>query len=381
MTQRRILFLDHSTALGGAEISLLLMLQGLDKTRWFPILCCPPGVLQIEGKKLQIDTIEIQLPRLRKSPRAISDLFTKGRLIAGIARAYSVNLICANTVRSAVYCSFAAWLNTIPFVWHMRDFWLSEEEPKVHSLDWFGKRLIGSRAAAIFANSHSVANSLPYRDKVKVLYNGVDLHRYHRSGKESEYRLKFGIPVDSLVIGAVGRLRPWKGIDRFIHMAAEVLNFNADVYFLVVGGSPFGVQDDYAESLPRLARQLNISDRVIFTGHLEDVRPALEVMDIFVHAGDPEPFGRVNIEAMAMQVPGVAFAHGALPEIVADSETGILAPPGQVGGLVKGVLALLESPNNRTRMGRAGRLRVESKFSATRMVSELSNGMEELIKS
>ena len=51
-------------------------------------------------------------------------------------------------------------------------------------------------------------------------------------------------------------------------------------------------------SLPELARSLGLQDRVIFTGHLPDIRPALAALDVFVHPGSPEPFGLVNIEAV-----------------------------------------------------------------------------------
>ena len=94
-------------------------------------------------------------------------------------------------------------------------------------------------------------------------------------------------------------------------------------------------------------------------------------MDVFVHAGAPEPFGLVNIEAMASALPVVAFAHGALPEIVADGRTGLLVPPGDERALAEAVLRLLRNPEERRAMGESARARAVSAFSPERMASEI----------
>jgi glycosyltransferase involved in cell wall biosynthesis len=246
-------------------------------------------------------------------------------------------------------------------------------------LDRIGKRWIGARADAILANSHAVAEHLPFSGKVNVVHNGVDPHRFQPVENENRMRARFGIPADRPVVGMAGRLRPWKGVDRLIRAAAVIGSRNPGAQFLVVGGSAFEVRDGYAESLPHLAAQLNIADKVFFTGQLEDVRPALAAMDVFVHPGDPEPFGLVNVEAMAMGKPVVAFAHGALPEIVLDQITGILVPPGDLDALVSAVLALLSSPEKAAQMGKAGRARVEAHFTARKMTDAIDALLSDLL--
>ncbi|NJN43944.1 MAG: glycosyltransferase family 4 protein, partial [Anaerolineae bacterium] len=69
---------------------------------------------------------------------------------------------------------------------------------------------------------------------------------------------------------------------------------------MIVGGDIFDIQDEYEKRLKQLSAEEGLTEQVIFTGHLEDVRPAIAAMDVFVHPGDPEPFGLVNIEAMLM---------------------------------------------------------------------------------
>jgi glycosyltransferase involved in cell wall biosynthesis len=149
-----------------------------------------------------------------------------------------------------------------------------------------------------------------------------------------------------------------------------------NTWLAVVGGDIFGVSDGYSESLRALPVSLGLADRVVFTGHLEDVRPALAALDVFVHSGAPEPFGLVNAEAMAAGKPVVAFGHGALPELVVHGETGILVSPGDEEALGQAVISLLRDPAQRNAMGAAGRARVEAHFT----VQQMAEGVETVLQ-
>ncbi len=153
-----------------------------------------------------------------------------------------------------------------------------------------------------------------------------------------------------------------------------------DARFLVVGGAIFGEDAAYEDSLHSLAAQRDLQDRMTFTGQIADVATAYAAMDIFVQAADPEGFGRVNLEAMAMARPVVALAHGSLPEIVVHGETGVLIPPGEPGALSREVIGLLRSPDSRERMGAAGRDRVLAEFSMRRMIERIERLLGEVLR-
>ncbi|HZD56700.1 MAG TPA: glycosyltransferase family 4 protein, partial [Anaerolineales bacterium] len=150
--------------------------------------------------------------------------------------------------------------------------------------------------------------------------------------------------------------------------------------FVLVGGDPFNTGAQYERHLIRLAQDLAISHRVTFTGHLEDVRPALAALDIFVHPGDAEPFGLVNLEAMASGKPVVAFDHGALPEIVLQGETGILVPPKDPADLAEAVISLLKDPHQRAQMGQRGRQRACSHFRIQETAAKTAHLYEQLLR-
>jgi glycosyltransferase involved in cell wall biosynthesis len=361
--KRPILFLDHAPALGGAERSLLLLIQHLDPQRWSPNLGCAPGGLAASAQAMAIPTHILNLPRLRRSPRFLADWMVRARDIARLAVKIEAQLLIANTVRSAFYCVRASGLTSIPFVWHMRDFWLSETRPRWIFADALGKKILSQLASLVIANSAATARHLPHSGKLQVVPNGIQVEKFNPSPDAArEFRNRFNISPDSRLVGMAGRMRPWKGQERFLHMARQVLNAAPDTHFILVGGDPFNTDPQYERDLIRLARNLSIGDRVTFTGHLDDIRPALAAMHIFVHPGDPEPFGLVNLEAMASGKPVIAFDHGALPEIVLQGQTGVLVPPKDPAHLAHAVIDLLKDPDQCSELGQRGRQRACSHF-------------------
>lgn len=367
-----ILFLDHAPAIGGAERSLLLLLKHLDRSRFRPHLACAGGSLAEQATALGVPVYLVPMPRLRRSPRFVLDWIAGARSIARLARQIGAAALIANTVRAAFYAAIAARLADIPFVWHMRDFWLTESRPPRLWADRLGKGLLCAAAVRVIANSYAVAAHLPCPARVTVVHNGIEIEQFNPAMDGTPLRRQYNIPINAPLIGTVGRLRPWKGQDRFLRVLAQVREAVPEAWGVVVGGTPFGVEDDYPQRLRRLAADLELEGQVVFTGHLEDVRPALAAMDVFVHPGDPEPFGLVNVEAMAMSKPVIAFAHGALPEIVVDGETGVLVTPENEDAMARSITRLWEEPEKIKAMGRRGRERVASRFTAERMATEFT---------
>lgn len=261
----------------------------------------------------------------------------------------------------------------------MRDFWLSENKPRYPQLDWAIKKLVCQAARHIIANSAATARHLPCAEKISVVHNGIDLAYFEGNQDGVRFRKQYNVPADAPLVGMVGRLRPWKGQERFIHMAAAIAEVEPHTHFFIVGGAPFGAKDKYPEKLQQLAAAQRLTHCLHFTGHLDNVRPALSALDVFVHPGDPEPFGLVNVEAMAMGKPVVAFAQGALPEIVVHEETGLLVPPGNVAGLAQAVTTLLHAPAQREQLGKAGRRRVKEHFTIQQTAVQVTTVLQNVL--
>ena len=133
------------------------------------------------------------------------------------------------------------------------------------------------------------------------------------------------------MVGISGRLVRWKRQDALLRAVALLAAEDRDVHALVVGGDSHNEDPGYGGELERLAASLGIADRVTFTGHRTDAVALTQVMDVMVNASDPEPFGLVLLEALAVRRPVVAVARGGPAEIVEDGVTGTLVPDPATG--------------------------------------------------
>ena len=365
---KTILFVDHGQGIGGAETLMLAIIQNLGPDLWQAHVACAPGPLAAAVTEKGIPVHLLPLPRLRRSPRFPWDWQKSARSLAKLASDIDAAVLHANTVRGALYAAAAARLAGRPLLWHMHDFWLAEAEPSHKSWDRRGKQLLCSAATAVVAISQAVADQLPCQSKTTVVHNGVEVSQFEKDTDGQAFRLRFGIPIDAPLAGMVGRLRPWKGQEAFLRTAERIHQVLPTAWFVVVGGDPFAIRDDYQQHLQQMATDLGIGQQLIFTGQISDVQSALAAMDVFVHPGQPEPFGLVNIEAMAMAKPVVAFAHGALPEIVVDGKTGLLVSSGDEQGLGQAITGLLDQPQLAGALGNAGRAQVEQHFTIQQTV-------------
>lgn len=380
MNPKNILFVDHAPAMGGAEHSLLMILKRLDRTRWQPHLSCNAGKLAETAARQNIATHIVPMPRLRRSLQAVQHLWTGIQTLCDTARKTGAQLIVANTVRAAFYAAPAAKLMSLPFVWYRRDFWLGESAPRHKIFDTLGKQLICALTTRIIANSEATAIRQPCPRKIQVIYNGIEIERFNPQLDGTALRQRFHIPLDAPLIGSLGRLTSIKRQDTFLRVLAEVRKELPETYGLIVGGAIFG-DDSYAKELQQLTEQLGLAEHVIFTGQLEAPQTALAAMDVFVQPGDPEAFGLVNVEAMAMEKPLVAFAHGALPNIIVEAQTGHLIPSGDESHMTQSILELLRNPQQCRAMGQAGRARVKEAFTIERTVQEIEVALDTILSS
>jgi len=112
-----------------------------------------------------------------------------------------------------------------------------------------------------------------------------------------------------------------------------------------------------------LVRDLGLAGTVRFLGFRDDVADVLAAMDLLAHTSvEPEPFGRVLIEAMASGVPVVGAHAGAVPEIIQDGITGRLVPPGDPDALAVALIEALRSPKMRQRWRAAAQRDVHERF-------------------
>lgn len=170
----------------------------------------------------------------------------------------------------------------------------------------------------------------------------------------------------------VGRLQHWKGVDVFLRAAAELHQRRNDVAFVVLGGSLFGREQDYADSLPVLAQELGLGEAVRFLGHRDDATSVMVASDVIVHASrEPEPLGIVVLEGMALGKPVIASRSRGPEELLDDGRTGLLTPPGDVVALTDAMAKLLDA-DTRREMGDAARSTFNDEWTAASMATRFA---------
>lgn len=190
--------------------------------------------------------------------------------------------------------------------------------------------------------------------RVVVVYNGVDLDAAPASRPPGRR------------VAEVARLAPVKG-QRELISALRLLPEAS----LVLAGEDLERGGAYRAELEAHAEALGVRDRVVFRGHDPRVTELLAEVDVVALPSTTEGLPMVLLEAMAHGKPVVATPVGGTAELVVDGETGILVPPGDVEGLAEALRRLLDDPALASRMGAAGRRRVEERFTADRMADRV----------
>jgi phosphatidylinositol alpha-1,6-mannosyltransferase len=209
-------------------------------------------------------------------------------------------------------------------------------------------------------------------NRIKVVPLGTDPDRFAPDAERAErFRTERGLPPGRWLV-TVARLVPHKGIDTGIEVLARLVDEYPTLRYAVIG------RGSYADTLRSLAQELGVADRVHLLTDVgdADLPAAIAMGEIYLglsrEAGlDVEGFGIALLEAAACGLPVIAGASGGIADAVANGETGILVTPGDAEPAADAVRHLLADQALRRRLGDAGRERVKSRFTWTRVVDEL----------
>jgi glycosyltransferase involved in cell wall biosynthesis len=370
----RVLYVDHTAALGGGELALLDIVRKLDPHRVIPVvLLFAEGPLAERLRQIGVETHILQTPAavlalrkessgaiFRRLRTAAMTLLVAVRVARWIKR-HRIDIVHTNSLKSDVIGGVAARLARKPLVWHVRDR-IDESYLPLRAVRVF-RQLARWLPHGVIANSASTLSTLRLGSKhATVVYSGVDLTAIPKT---------FERLGDAPCIGLVGRISRWKGQHVFLRAAAEVLRRVPSATFAVVGAPLFG-EEGYEAELHRLVKDLGIADSVIFTGFRHDIFKVIGGLDVLVHASiTEEPFGQVVIQGMACGKPVVATRGGGVEETVVHEETGLLVKMGDVPEMADAILSLIADRNLAGRLGRAGRERVKRGFTIEHTVTAL----------
>jgi len=195
--------------------------------------------------------------------------------------------------------------------------------------------------------------------EIMVNHLGVDMDQFqpkwHQEEREAAelLRKEWGVS-DKKILLYVGRLVEMKGIHHILEAMPEIIKADPSIVLFIVGStlSPTSSNLEYVEKLEELAEK--VKEHVIFTQFIphNEIHKWLQMADLLVVPSEAEPFGLVNVEAMAVGTPVIATNSGGIPEIIDDGKTGILIQPDRIQGeLISRIESLILSPANMKKMG------------------------------
>jgi glycogen synthase len=227
--------------------------------------------------------------------------------------------------------------------------------------------------------------------KIHVIHNGIDLDEYTRVEAPDVLR-KHGVDPAKPYVLFVGRITRQKGI---LHLANAIRHMSRDFQIVLCAGAP-DTPEIAAEMRRKVDEAQAMHGGVIWVESMvakQDLIALYSRADVFCCPSVYEPFGIINLEAMACQTAVVASAVGGIPEVVVPEETGLLVPltlkagtfePQDAEafekGLATGVNRLMADEALRTRMGAAGRMRAEKHFSWSSIAAKTHQLYVELVE-
>ena len=243
----------------------------------------------------------------------------------------------------------------------------------------------GERVIAVSGGikDHILENYPIDHSKIRLVHGGYDANVFDpqmvNGERVEKLREAWGVSkTDRPIIMLPGRLTFWKGQDVFIDALIGIKDL--DFLALCVGAAE--ENSSFVRKLREKIEAHRLEDKIKLVGHCNDMPAALSLADLVVSASSsqPEAFGKVAIEAMAMAKPIIATKHGGSLETVKDNETGWLVEPGDSEVLASTMRKVIGEKEQLPIIGINGKMWVEQHFTATRMCEKTFQLYEELLE-
>jgi glycosyltransferase involved in cell wall biosynthesis len=307
---------------------------------------------------------------ITKNPFKILGYFCS--LIISLAKLYQITLkynikvIYANTSKCAIYRILLKLLTNRKLICHIRD--------NINSQLLLN--IILKNSDRIISISQHIYNQFPSGlTKNYLVFGGINPDDWKINTCLQD---KKNNNCNSITIVCIGQLTKWKNQIDFVKAVKIIEDKYPKTSFLIIGDDLSGREKKYKKKLFSLVEELELQNNVQFIGYRNDIKNLINNIDILIHPAIDEPFGRVLIEAMALEKPVVAYNCGGSAEIILDGETGFLVEPHNFEQLAAKTRQLIDDKELCIRMGKAGRQRVVEKFNTERYVPEMEEVFESI---
>jgi len=375
---KNILFIDQFANIGGGQKVLLQTIGALDRNKYEPMVCLPSlGELSDRLKSMSIKTLFLPIGNYSAGKKNVFDLlnyFTRGAILLPLTmfliKKNKIKLLYLNGPRTFLWGTIAANLMGVPVIWHLHSILRGAEKNVC-------VRILEKHVDKILAVSQAVKNSLgPSNKNIVIIYNCVN-EIVNASVRERH------LNNDSTkIIGYIGQLAKWKGIEDYIQAAAIVARSIKNIEFWIIGDALFDNKREkqYKTKLINMVREVNLTGKIIFKGRIKEINEIMPNLDIvIVPSIETEPFSLAMIESMGAEKIVIASNHGGPSEIIKNNITGLLFTPGNYKELAGKITDVIINPNKYKTMGQAAGKEIKDNYNYQIYCQGINATIEEVI--
>ena len=378
-----VLFIQSSSGGYGADRQLRVLVEGLDRARFAPLVVLPEegelaAPLREAGIPIHIEPLAV-LRRDHLQGRSLRDTIARYRrnvrVLGELARAHQARIVHSNT--SLVLCGQAvADQAGAAHVISVREIY-EQTGGRTGALAWPVLRRGLLRADALACVSQACANQFGGSERAFVLHDAVPRGLSPPGRKAARDAL--GLERDGFIAAVVGRISDWKGQEVFARALAEKPLAEIGACGILAGEAAPG-QRHFERRLESLRSELRLGDRLRFLGFREDVETIFGAADaLVVPSTYEEPFPNVALEGGAAGLPVVGTTTGGQGEIIRDGTTGRLVPPRDHRALAIALRELADDPGHARRLGEAAAADVAERFGRERIAAQLQECYDRLL--
>jgi len=361
----KILYLQKTAQIGGAEKDLIALLKKLDRSLFTPFVAISEeGPLTEELKRLNIPYFLIPLYAWRK-PKYFLLRYTSIIKLYKLVKKLGINIIHSNDFWHFPYAYGIRQLADIPIMSHIR----------IEIFPQKARQYFLHKADKLIGVSKTIRDTL----KEFIPANNFLVHyTYINYIKKLSKRVHKNEGND-IILGTLARLFPIKGIDYLIKALEGSIEYIPNLKLFIAGSG----DKNYTQQLINLTRELHLENYIQFLGYVQDVDSFLANIDIFALPSLNEGIGLVFLEAMALGKPIIATALSPIQEIVYNGINGVLIPPlrykdGRAYGvdvdyLVKAIITIGKNSKLRQSMGLKSQEILRNTIMPDKYISELQD--------
>lgn len=315
----------------------------------------------------------LRIPVNTKSEINFFKLFPSSRILRSFISSRSIDLVHSHTRVTQVLGCITGRKAGIPHVWTCHGFFRNRLSRRLFPC--WGERVI---AVSGSVQEHLVRDLGLAREKIRLVYNGIDADRFAAcvslsDGIKKENKKTLGLQPWP-VAGIVARLSDVKGHQYLIEAMSTVVKNIPSSQLLIVGEGKMG------QRLKKLTSDRGMSKSVIFVPSVPDTRTVLSAMDVFVMPSLKEGLGLSLMEAMACGLPVIGSDIGGIRNLIRNKENGLLVPPGDSPALAAAILELLTDRPKAAMLGNNAKDFIKREFSLEKMAEQTEAVYRECIE-